>query len=529
MSVRKVLRAAVERVESIFDAAFTPALNPLYHLGSLGWFFFWIVAVSGIYVYIFFDTGVHDAYASVEYITHVQWYAAGVMRSLHRYASDALVLVVVLHLLREYIMERFRGVRWFAWVTGVPLIWLIYASGVSGYWLVWDKLAQYVAIMTSEWLDALPFFGESIASNFVHPSALSDRFFTLVVFIHIVVPLFLLLLMWVHIQRHAYAKANPPRLLAAGSFSALLVLSFVFPALSQGPADLTIVPAEVGIDWFYLPLYPLLDHVSGKTMWLALGGATVLLMALPWIGRRRPGDKARVNPANCNGCSWCAEDCPFTAITMVPRQDDSPYSQLPCVDESRCTGCGICAGACPTATPFSRREEQSPGIGLAQSPLAVLRETILSQCAPLTGNSRVAVFGCGHGLNGAYLANESTTFIALSCIAQLPPSFIDFLISRDHVDGVMLTGCRDGDCHYRLGQQWVRGRIAAERDPRLRQRIPRERVEVLFAGADQSGLEQQVLSDFRRRLSAMGPYQSRTAPQSRRPPADAKEEILTNA
>jgi len=52
---------------------------------------------------------------------------------------------------------------------------------------------------------------------------------------------------------------------------------------------------------------------------------------------------------------------------------------------------------------------------------------------------------------------------------------------------------------------------------------------VLFAGTDQSGLEQQVLSDFRRRLSAMGPYQSRTGRQSRQPPADAKEEILTNA
>jgi hypothetical protein len=36
-------------------------------------------------------------------------------------------------------------------------------SGITGYWLVWDKLAYYVAITTSELLDYLPIFGEPIA------------------------------------------------------------------------------------------------------------------------------------------------------------------------------------------------------------------------------------------------------------------------------------------------------------------------------------------------------------------------------
>ena len=48
----------------------------------------------------------------------------GIMRSFHRYASDALVLVAMLHLLREYLLDRMRGARWLAWFTGVPLLWL---------------------------------------------------------------------------------------------------------------------------------------------------------------------------------------------------------------------------------------------------------------------------------------------------------------------------------------------------------------------------------------------------------------------
>ena len=124
MSPKGVLRGALERVESAFDAAFTPALNPLYQLGALAWFFYWIVAATGFYLYIFFDTGVEAAHASVERITHAQWYAGGIMRSFHRYASDALVLVAMLHLLREYLLDRMHGARWLAWFTGVPLLWL---------------------------------------------------------------------------------------------------------------------------------------------------------------------------------------------------------------------------------------------------------------------------------------------------------------------------------------------------------------------------------------------------------------------
>ena len=40
-------------------------------------------------------------------------------------------------------------------------------SGITGYWLVWDQLAQYVAIATTEWLDSIGIFAEPIARNFL--------------------------------------------------------------------------------------------------------------------------------------------------------------------------------------------------------------------------------------------------------------------------------------------------------------------------------------------------------------------------
>ena len=109
--VRRLLKQLFERVERVFDAAFSPAWNPFHHLGALGWYFFWIVLASGIYLYIFFDTGIVNAYQSVDSITNAQWYAGGVMRSLHRYASDALVVVVFVHIAREWAKDRYRKTR----------------------------------------------------------------------------------------------------------------------------------------------------------------------------------------------------------------------------------------------------------------------------------------------------------------------------------------------------------------------------------------------------------------------------------
>jgi hypothetical protein len=61
-------------IDAVFDRVFGARDNPLRHLGALGFYFFWVMAVSGIYLYAFYDTGVTDAYSSVERLTHDQWF-----------------------------------------------------------------------------------------------------------------------------------------------------------------------------------------------------------------------------------------------------------------------------------------------------------------------------------------------------------------------------------------------------------------------------------------------------------------------
>ena len=512
--LQKILRFGLRPVRTGLGGGFDPAsLNPLRQLGSLTIFFFWIVLVSGIWLFIFFRTSVDGAYESVEYLTHSQWYLGGVMRSLHRYASDAAIITLFLHIVQEFAFDRQRGKRWFSWLTGVPLLWMVIPLGITGYWLVWDELAHYVALTSAELLDWLPIFTDSMARNFLSNEVVSDRFFTLMAFLHLIgLPLFLVFGIWLHVFRINGPQVNPPRLLMSGSLLAMLVLSLVFPAVSHDKANLAQVPESLAMDWFYLLVYPLMQYWQVGAVWALLAGITVLLALAPWLPPKREPAVAVVDLENCNGCERCVSDCPFGAVAMEPRSDGKDYAKEAVVDPDLCLACGLCVGACPTAMPFRTRGELIPGIDLPEHSMAQLRETLQTAAEPLVGDRRVLVFGCegSAGLSG--LADAQTAVVSLVCMGQLPPAFIDFVLSRNLADGVLMAGCGPAGCTYRFGHNWTGQRIGRVRDPRLRKRVDTDRIALAWLSpySEQKG-PAEVLEYFRERLGPPPPVQAADA------------------
>lgn len=479
-------RAWDEGIGAALDRVFPPNANPWRHLGSLAFLFFVICAATGLYLFALFDTSVAGAYDSGVALDRDP--VGRLARGLHRYSADAFVVATVLHLLREAARGHFRAFRAWSWLSGLVLVPLAWVAGITGFWLAWDERALFSVVATAEWIAAWPWQAAGFARNFASGEPISDRFFSLLVFMHIGVPLIALAATWAHFARLSHVRVWPPRSLGYGSVAALALLALAHPAASLARADLLAAPAEASLDWFYHLPHALAAAMTPAGLWLAVAAASALLAAMPWLGRRARPAAARVDLANCNGCARCVADCPFAAVVMVPRTDGRAHPRQPQVDADLCAACGICAGACPSATPFRRRGELASGIDLPQHPVTAVRADLDRALARAGGG--VIVFACTPG--AAPEAAQAAT-VRVECTAMVPPALIDYAL-RGGAAGVVLAGCRDGDCEYRKGGEWTAQRLARERAPRLRVSVPRARVRIVACGSDAAQIARAIES-----------------------------------
>jgi coenzyme F420-reducing hydrogenase delta subunit len=173
------------------------------------------------------------------------------------------------------------------------------------------------------------------------------------------------------------------------------------------------------------------------------------------------------------------------------------------VDPNLCASCGICAGACPSSTPFRSIKDLVTGIDMPQLPIGGMRTELEAALQRLEGKSKIIVFGCDCAAPVAELAAPDVAVFSHICIGQLPPSFVEYAL-RNGADGVVVTGCHDGDCEYRLGSQWAEQRLAAQREPHLRRNnIALERLRLVSASNRESDALKEEIARFRRELDQL--------------------------
>ena len=134
-------------IEDGINALITSKYNPLYYHGALPQFYLWVLFLSGLLLFAYyiptidsayFSTRLINAWTSVQYITETLPFGA-VIRGIHRYSGDAMVIFIFLHAIRVWFTDRYRQYRWVQWVSGVVLLLMVLFIGQTGYYLVWDE------------------------------------------------------------------------------------------------------------------------------------------------------------------------------------------------------------------------------------------------------------------------------------------------------------------------------------------------------------------------------------------------------
>lgn len=130
-------------------------IYPTFRLGWLSTFMFVWETITGIFLMIFYTPSPEKAYADI-------WNIMGnvplgqLMRALHRFGAEVMVVVVALHMLRTFITGSYKHPRQFTWFTGMILLVLTLVLSFSGYLLPWDQLAYWAVTVAVSAAEATP-------------------------------------------------------------------------------------------------------------------------------------------------------------------------------------------------------------------------------------------------------------------------------------------------------------------------------------------------------------------------------------
>jgi quinol-cytochrome oxidoreductase complex cytochrome b subunit len=280
------------------------------YFGGIALFLFGIQVATGTLLALYYKPTPDAAYDSVLFVmsdVNFGW----LIRSIHHWAANLMILFVVLHLLRIFFQAAYKYPRELTWLLGIGLFGVTMVFGFTGYLLPWDQRAYWATVVGTEIAGSVPVIGDELlillrGGADVTEATLS-RFFGLHV---LVMPLALAGLLALHLTLvHQLGLANPKRPDPRGRppegrtipffpnyildeliawyiiLAMLVVLASLFPAGLEEQANPLETPAHTKPEWYFLAVYELLKLVPRIVgIMLPIVGLVVLTL-LPFLDR----------------------------------------------------------------------------------------------------------------------------------------------------------------------------------------------------------------------------------------------------
>ncbi len=208
---------------------------------------------------------------------------------------------------------------------------------------------------------------------------------------------------------------------------------------------------------------------------------------------------AEVDPSKCDACGICEAICPFVAPRIV-MANDKKVSQI---NPILCNGCGTCVAACPrfAITMYHYKDDQ----------IASQVRTAFSDEVGDPSEPRILMFTCTYcSYAGADLAGVSrleypanVRIIRLPCSGRVDP-YIVFEAFKYGADGVIVSGCHPGDCHFLSGNRMAEQRFRSLQTALDALGVEKGRVRLQWISASEGQLFANVVKDMTDSVRALG-------------------------
>ena len=278
-----------------------------FGLGGVALVLVLLLMVTGLTLGLFYDPAPERAYQSI-LILQEGFLFGRLLRGVHFWSANLLVIVVGLHLGRVFLTGAFRGERRSNWLIGVGLLFGVLLSAFTGYLLPWDQLSFWAVTVCSEMLSYVPGIGEGLRRAVLGGDEVGASTLVLFYAVHSsILPLsFVLLLTW-HFWRVRLAGGVilPPardgqsagrwvpfipdllvrELVVAQVVVAMVLVAAVLAGAPLGdPANVGLSPNPAKAPWYFVGLQELLMHFHPL---FAVVIIPVLLasalLAAPWL------------------------------------------------------------------------------------------------------------------------------------------------------------------------------------------------------------------------------------------------------
>lgn len=297
-ALRDWIRERREKL-NLFDETLTARQdNPMFLLGPLLYYFWLITVATGVVLMIWYEPTTTGAFGSIERIQYdvpLGW----LIRGLHKYAADGLILTIILRIYRMYFLGEYKKPGELSWMLGFLGLVLAMISGITGYLLIWNQRAFWAAktvLSVPVYFDEIPIigpmgFGSMIAYVFLGGPAVGQATITRFYALHFGISLVLLILIEVFFQRTRRRRINMSLAPMILFMVMLVVISYILPAESGRRADPTRTPLPILSDWYFLALYQYVKYTP--PLWAGLGPGLLIGfgMLVPFLDRskgRRP-------------------------------------------------------------------------------------------------------------------------------------------------------------------------------------------------------------------------------------------------